>query len=49
MDDIRNEAKAYTVPCVFDLNKHEREIDFLFDYITKHVAREGPDDIDYVI
>lgn len=41
--EVRVEAKEYKIPCVFDLNKHKREIDYLFDYISKHSPREAPD------
>jgi hypothetical protein len=36
--EIRTEAALYDVPCVFDINKHEQEINFLF----QHMADQNP-------
>jgi hypothetical protein len=47
MDDIREEAQQYKTPCVFDLDKHEKEIDFLFHHMSQHKPRQGPDEQDY--
>lgn len=45
--DFQLEADRYTIPCVFDLEKHEKEIYFLFDYMSKHKPRGGPDREDF--
>ena len=37
----------YPIPCVFDLEKHEREINFLFHYMKNNPPRQGPDMEDY--
>ena len=37
MNNISKEAQKYTIPCVFDLEKHEKQIDFLFDYMSKNI------------
>ncbi|KAL8906522.1 MAG: hypothetical protein Q9171_006237 [Xanthocarpia ochracea] len=34
--DKRAEAIRFTTPCVFDLTKHQKEINFLFHYIESH-------------
>ena len=39
--DDRNEAASYEIPCVFDLDKHEKEIDYLFDHMAKHEPRSS--------
>lgn len=39
--DNREEASAYSVPCVFDLDKHEREINFLFHYMANNEPRSS--------
>jgi hypothetical protein len=36
--DTRTAAGRYDIPCVFDLNKHEQEINFLFH----HMANQNP-------
>jgi len=36
--EIRQDAKAYVIPCVFNLQEHEKEISFLF----QHLARGEP-------
>jgi hypothetical protein len=45
--DKRKEALEYKIPCVFDLDKHEREIDFLFYHMSHKPPRQGPDPDDY--
>lgn len=36
---IHNDAKGYTQPCVFNVQQHKREIDYLFHYIAMQNAR----------
>ena len=40
---IRAEAEKYTTPCVFDLEKHEEEINLLFNHILLHKPRTSVD------
>jgi len=40
---IRAEAEKYTIPCVFDLEKHEEEINLLFNHILRHKPRTSVD------
>ena len=42
-DEIRTQAKKYKVPCVFDLEKHGEQIDFLFHHMSTNKPRAGPD------
>ena len=42
-DEIRTQAKKYTVPCVFDLEKHGEQIDFFFHHMSTNKPRAGPD------
>lgn len=39
----RRQAREYTIPCVFDLERHGQQIDFLFHYMSTHKPRAGPD------
>lgn len=37
----RQMAKDYTIPCVFDLNKHKAQINFLFHHMLTREARSS--------
>jgi hypothetical protein len=44
--DVRVEAYSYKIPCVFDLDKHEIEIDYLFYHMANHEPRSSlPDQV----
>lgn len=38
---IREDANDYDIPCVFDLDKHEREINFLFYHMANNPPRSS--------
>jgi len=38
---IRDEAARYQFPCLYDLAKHENEINFLFDYMLNNAPRSS--------
>ena len=38
---IRQEAKRYAIPCVFNLLEHQKEINQLFWYIANHLPRSS--------
>jgi hypothetical protein len=37
--ELRKEAQEYTVPCVFSLNQHQNEIEFMFKHMVEKAAR----------
>lgn len=39
--DIREESSLYLEPCVFDLDKHEQEINFLFHHMANKEPRSS--------
>jgi hypothetical protein len=39
--DDRDDAISYKIPCVFDLDKHEKEIDYLFNHMANHEPRSS--------
>jgi hypothetical protein len=39
--EIRAEAASYNTPCVFDLDKHGQEINFLFHHMANHKPRSS--------
>lgn len=45
--ELREKAGNYKVPCVFDLDLHENEINFLFHHMAHNPPRAGPDWQDY--
>ena len=38
---IRKEAEKYTNPCLFDLDKHEKEINFLYHHMANNPPRSS--------
>lgn len=38
---LREEAQKYTVPCVFNLNEHQNEIEFMFKHMVEKAARSS--------
>jgi hypothetical protein len=40
-NEIRQEAADYNIPCVFDLDKHEQEINFLFNHMVNNPPRSS--------
>lgn len=40
--EARKAARDYKDPCVFDIQQHQREINFLFHHILTSKPREGP-------
>lgn len=38
---LRQDAKVYTTPCFFDLNKHQEEINFLFQHMVHNEPRSS--------
>ena len=40
-NSIRKAARDYPTPCVFDLIKHEKEVDAVFQYMKSHVPRSS--------
>lgn len=39
--EVRKDAELYTTPCFFDLNKHQKEINFLFQYMLYNPPRSS--------
>lgn len=37
--EIRNKAKQYEEPCIFNIGKHAKEIEYLFNHIQHEQAR----------
>lgn len=38
---IRSDAKKYTTPCIFNLEKHQQEVHYLFQYMEKNEPRSS--------
>lgn len=40
-NQLREDAKQYSVPCVFSLKKHQKGIEFMFKHMVGNVARSS--------
>lgn len=39
--EIRKDARNYEIPCIFNIEKHQQEVHFLFQYMEKNTARSS--------
>lgn len=38
---MREEAREYDLPCIFDIREHQKEIEFMFKHMVRNVPRSS--------
>jgi hypothetical protein len=40
-EEIRDNARQYSTPCIFNIGKHAKEVEYLFNHIESNTARSS--------